>query len=389
MSAAPLSTECLFEPFRLKGLHLPNRIVLPAMGFHHAEGGVPGVDVANYYARRAMGGVALMFTEGVYVDHPVAGNNPLLMRFNGERPLAGWAEVVRRVHRARGLIMPELWHVGLIYKTEDVLKGNEPTYYPEEKQISPSGYIMPDRKVSEGMSLAEIEDVIQSFARGAEKAKEIGFDGVELHGAHGYLIDQFFWGEMNRRTDAYGGSMRNRARFAAEIVAEIRRRVGADYPIILRISQFKLQDYDAKVARTPKELEEWLAPLIDAGVDAFDCSQRRFWEPEFDGSPLNFAGWVKKVSGLPSITVGSVGLDVDMLDTFGTGLAPNPQSIDRLLEMMTRGDFDLVAIGRSLISDPDWPKKVRAGAMKELIPFTPAIFADSAFLEAYSGEETV
>lgn len=378
------SAEALFQPFNLKGLALPNRIVLPAMGFHVAEGGVPGDDVGDYYARRAEGGAGLIFTEGVYIDHPVAGNNPLLMRFNGEAALDGWARVVKKVHAAGGRIMPELWHVGLIYRTEDVLKGQEPTYRPEEKQISPSGYIMPDRHVSTGMTQADIDEVIDSFARGAEKAKAMGFDGVELHGAHGYLIDQFFWDGFNRRTDGYGGSQRNRSRFGAEIIAEVRRRTGPDYPIVMRISQWKLQDYSAKVARNPAEMEEWLAPLVDAGLDAIDCSQRRFWEPEFDGSDLNLAGWVKKITGLPTITVGSVGLNQEMLASFGQAVAAMPTKIDRLIEMLEEQQFDLVAVGRALIADPDWPSKVRDGAFDQLRPFTMDILAESPSHQTYA-----
>jgi 2,4-dienoyl-CoA reductase-like NADH-dependent reductase (Old Yellow Enzyme family) len=381
------STEVLFRPFRLKGLELPNRIVMPAMGFHGARGGIPGPDVADFYARRATGQVGLMFTEGVYIDHPVSGNNPVLMRFHGEEPLDGWAQVVRRVHAAGGRLIPELWHVGLIYRTEDVLKGLEPTFRPEEGQISPSGYIMPDKHVTQGMSQAEIDEVIDAFARGAETAKAIGFDAVELHGAHGYLIDQFFWEGFNRRTDGYGGSIRNRARFGSEIVAEIRRRVGPDFPIIMRISQFKLQDYDAKVVRDPLEMEQWLGPLVDAGVDMFDCSQRRIWEPEFAGSPLNLAGWAKKVTGLPTIAVGSVGLDIDMLASMGKAFTPEARSLDDLIEMMERGDFDLVAVGRSLLADPDWPVKVQERRFDALVPFTPAIMAESTALQAYSGGE--
>ena len=157
------------------------------------------------------------------------------------------------------------------------------------------------------MSQREIDSVIDAFARGAEDAKRLGFDGAEIHGAHGYLVDQFFWDKLNQRTDGYGGTMRNRARFAAEIVAEARRRVGSDFPILMRISQWKLQDYGAKVATTPQELQDWVEPLVDAGVDVIDCSQRRYWQPEFAGSTLNLAGWVKKISGKPTIAVGSVG----------------------------------------------------------------------------------
>lgn len=136
--------------------------------------------------------------------------------------------------------------------------------------------------------------MIAAFAQAADDAKRIGFDGIELHGAHGYLIDQFFWGKTNRRTDRYGGDLVDRTRFAVEIVKACRRAVGPDYPIALRFSQWKSSDYTAKLAETPDELARFLAPLANAGVDIFHCSTRRCWESEFIGSDLNLAGWTKK-----------------------------------------------------------------------------------------------
>ena len=154
--------------------------------------------------------------------------------------------------------------------------------------------------------------------------------------------------------------------------SDLRSEVGPDFPIILRWSQWKQQDFTARLAPTPQLLEAFLQPLIDAGVDAFHCSQRRFWEPEFEDSDMNLAGWVKKLTGMPTITVGSVSLDQDFVSqpTEGDGSTSEPASIDRLLEMLDRGDFDLVAVGRALIANPDWPKVVRSG--------------DTAGLQAYS-----
>lgn len=112
-----------------------------------------------------------------------------------------------------------------------------------------------------------------------------------------------------------------------------------------------------------------LAPLVDAGVDAIDCSQRRFWEPEFPGSDLNLAGWVKKLTAVPTITVGSVGLDADFFDSF-TREVGQSSNIDLLAQMLDRGDFDLVGVGRSLISDPNWPMKLRSDALDDIRPFS-------------------
>lgn len=373
----------LFTPFQLGKFTLPNRIVFPPMGLEVCEGGVPSDDAANYYARRAEGGASLVVTEGVYIDHPSSGDNPLLGRWHGEDAYEGWRNVAAKVHAAGGITVPELWHVGLIYKGPDVLAGADLAYRPELGQMSPSGYIAPGRKVCDAMTQAQIDEVIEAYARGTAKAVELGFDGIELHGAHGYIIDQFFWKALNHRTDRYGGSPRARGRFAAEVVRACRERLEPGMPIILRMSNWKMVDYDARLADTPQELEELLAPVVEAGIELFDCSQRRFWEPCFDagvtgGSDLNLAGWVKKVTGVPTCTIGSIGLDCDLLASLGEGRTAelNLESLDELMRRFDRGDFDLVAVGRAMIAEPDWPKVVRRGALSELKPFSISVMAD-------------
>jgi 2,4-dienoyl-CoA reductase-like NADH-dependent reductase (Old Yellow Enzyme family) len=154
----------------------------------------------------------------------------------------------------------------------------------------------------------------------------------------------------------------------------VRAEVGPDYPVIIRLSQWKQQDYAVQMAKTPQEMEAWLAPLADAGADIFHCSQRRFWEPEYEGSDLNFAGWAKKLTGKPTITVGSVGLSGEFIASFG-GESSQPASLDELMRRFDRGDFDLVAVGRALISDPDWVLKVRDGRDSELKDYSPAALA--------------
>ena len=155
---------------------------------------------------------------------------------------------------------------------------------------------------------------------------------------------------------------------AAEILKAVRVEVGEDFPVIIRLSQWKQQDFTAKLAETPAEMEAWLQPLADAGADVFHCSQRRFWEPEFDGSDLNFAGWAKKLTGKPTITVGSVGLSGEFIAAYG-GEASQPASLDGLLERMDKGEFDMVAVGRALLQDPEWVVKVRDDRTSELQSF--------------------
>jgi len=362
-------SNSLFRPFQLKGLTLANRIVMAPMTRSHSPEGVPGPDVAAYYRRRAEGEVGLIITEGTYIHHPAAGFDPKVPHFYGDRALAGWRRVAEEVHAAGGRIFPQLWHVGMV-----VSPGQQPG--PGIYPIGPSGFSKPGEQTGKPMSQSDIDAVIAAFAQGARDAQELGFDGVELHGAHGYLIDQFFWEGTNRRSDRYGGDLVSRTRFAVEIIQAVRKHVGPDFPLVLRWSQWKLQDFEAKLARTPQELECFLRPLVDAGVDAFHCSTRRFWEPEFAGSDLNLAGWTKKLTGKPSITVGSVTLNQDLMTSFGTSETAGVTNIDNLLDRLDRDEFDLVAIGRSLIVNPAWPGIVRRGAFDELQPFNRAVLAE-------------
>lgn len=165
-----------------------------------------------------------------------------------------------------------------------------------------------------------------------------------------------------------------RTRFAVEIIEEIRKQVGKDFPLILRFSQWKQQDYTAKLAPTPDALVAFLKPLSDAGVDMFHCSQRRFWEAEFDGSPLNLAGWTKKLTGKPTITVGSVGLSGEFIGSY-MGESSETTGIDDLLDRLEAEEFDLVGVGRALLVDPAWARKVHQGKFSDLMPFSPTALA--------------
>jgi 2,4-dienoyl-CoA reductase-like NADH-dependent reductase (Old Yellow Enzyme family) len=359
-----IDTAPLFRPFGLKSLTLKNRIVMAPMTRSFSPGGVPGADVAAYYRRRAENQVGLIITEGTTVAHPAASSDPNVPRFHGADALAGWAKVVAEVHAAGGRIMPQLWHVGSVRKA-----GQEPN--PSAPPLSASGLYKPGRQVSEPATTRDIADVIAAFAQGAADAHRLGFDGIEIHGAHGYLVDQFFWDGTNVRTDAYAGSVAARARFGAEVVAACRRATSPDFPIVLRFSQWKQQQYEARLAHTPGELEQFLAPLVDAGVDIFHCSNRRFWEPEFPDSTMNLAGWTRKLTGKAVITVGSIGLDTDFLQTFGgKGAGAEASHLARLVDMIASNEADLAAVGRMLIADPEWVLKLRAGNVTAFVPYS-------------------
>ena len=361
------SVAPLFEPFILNGLELPNRVVMAPMTRSKSPAGIPGPEVAAYYRRRAEAECGLIITEGTTVNSPVATGDPNVPQFWGEEALKGWKRVVEEVHAVGGKIMPQIWHVGMTRNPEKATNPGLPSH-------GPSGLVAPGKKRSEPMTKQEIKDTIEAFGRAADDAREAGFDGVEVHGAHGYLIDQFFWEGTNQREDEYGGDLVARTRFGVEIIEAIRREAGKDFPLILRFSQWKQQDYTAKLATTPDELAAFLKPLSEAGVDAFHCSQRRFWEPEFEGSDLNLAGWTKKLTGKPSITVGSVSLSGEFIASFG-GESSEATGIDELLDRLEKGEFDLVGVGRALLVDPAWAQKVHQGAFDKLMAFNPAALA--------------
>ncbi|MFE6410377.1 NADH:flavin oxidoreductase [Streptomyces sp. NPDC057837] len=365
VTVASRAAEILSRPVTLGGLTVPNRIVMAPMTRMFSPGGVPGEDVVSYYARRAAAGVGLIVTEGTYVGHESAGQSDRVPRFHGEEQLAGWAKVAEAVHAAGGTIVPQLWHIGMVRK-----QGEPPV--ADAPAVGPSGLrIGEDEPTGKAMTQADIDAVIGAFAEAAAAAERIGFDGVELHGAHGYLLDQFLWEGTNRRTDAYGGDRVARTRFAAEIVAAVRESVSPGFPVIFRYSQWKQDVYGARLAETPEELESILTPLAAAGVDAFHASTRRYWLPEFDDSDLNLAGWTKKLTGKPAITVGSVGLNGDFVKAF-QGQGAELGDLGNLLDRFERDEFDLVAVGRALLQDPRWAEKVLAGRLDELAPYDAA-----------------
>lgn len=328
---------------------------------------IPGSDVAEYYSRRARGGVGLIITEGVAIDDPASVDHPRVPAMYGAEALAGWRAVTDAVHAGGGKIFPQLWHQG-------VLRNPSRAEFPEVPARRPSGfwgtpgltsypseYVEAMRTPTAPMTDEDIADVVGSFARAARDAILFaGFDGIALHGAHGYLIDTFFWDVTNRRTDRYGETPKGRAAFGAEIIRAIRAEIGDTIPIMFRFSQHKQQDYEARFADTPEVLEVILGALADAGADIFDASSRRFNRPAFEGSPLTLAGWAKKLTGKPAMAVGGIGLNNWLQDTLkARNETVSIDNLDEAAGYIERGEFDFLGVGRALLNDPNWPEHVR------------------------------
>jgi len=358
-----MSTNSLFAPFELKSLHLKNRIVMAPMTRSFSPNGIPTDQVAAYYQKRAEGQVGLILSEGTVINRPSSSNDGNVPHFHGEKALAGWQKVINEVHASGSQMGPQIWHMG-------IMDNHHSGWTPPVPFEGPSGLNRPGFNNGSTMTEKDIEDTIIAYGKAAADAKRLGFDCVEIHGAHGYLIDQFFWEGTNQRTDSYGGkTLAERTKFAVDVIKEVRKQVGEDFAIIIRLSQFKPSEYGYKLAKTPQEMEAWLSPLVDAGADILHCSQRRFWEPEFEESDLNFAGWAKKITGKATITVGSVGLSGDFFGAFA-GESSQPTSLEELTRRFDRGDFDLIAVGRPLLSDPNWVAKIKAGKLDQLKGFS-------------------
>jgi 2,4-dienoyl-CoA reductase-like NADH-dependent reductase (Old Yellow Enzyme family) len=362
--------HALFEPATLGSLRLRNRFVMAPMTRKRSPDGIPGADVARYYQRRGRGEVGLIFSEGAFIEHPSAhahdgSSYRDIPHFYGLEALRGWERVRKAVHATGALMIPQLWHVGAVRRRGMLPDPSVPGLGPREIHVA--GDI-----VVRELGAQDAKAIAESYATSARMAREIGFDGIALHGAHGYLLDQFLWPVTNDRSDEYGGDLARRCRLACEVVQAIRLAVGPRFPIVFRFSQWKMSDYAARIVESRGDLLQFLSALGSAGVDAFDVSTRRFWEPAFPDAPSSLAALTRELSGRPTIAVGSVGLDQPhqskhFRDT--TSIDADVVGVDNVLAAFSAGDFDLVAVGRAMLADPDWVRKVRDGRMAEITPF--------------------
>ena len=350
----------LFEPYKLKNLNLRNRVVMAPMTRNQSPGGMPTSEVVAYYSRRAKAEVGLIITEGIEVSHEASSAYPNVPRLDTKEAREGWKRVVNGIKENGGSVIAQLWHCGGFRKL-----GMQPN--PEVPGHTASGLVKPGKKVAHEMTLEDIKQTINAYASDAKYCEEIGFDGVEIHGAHGYLIDNFFWEGTNIRNDSYGGSIEKRSQFVSEIIQAVRSNISQEFIVGLRFSQWKQHDFEAKLAHTTDDLKKVLLSPVESGLDYLHSSMRRFWESEFEGSEENLAYWTKKISNIPTIGVGSVGLDSDFIDM----TAPSkPASIDKAIDDISKEKYDLLAVGRALLSDHEWVLKMKEGRLKDVIPYS-------------------
>lgn len=361
--AADRRIHLILQPAQLSGLQLRNRIVVAPMTRVSATAhGVPTAHMASYYADFARGGFGLILSEGIFPE-------PTFGRAYERQPglvtpaqVEGWRAVTDAVHEAGGLIFAQLMHAGALSQCLDATLG--------PSAIHPRGAKMPEYggsgsfPVPREMDRSDIEVAVQSFTRAAELALASGFDGIEIHGANGYLIDQFLTDYTNRRTDEYGGDVRARTRFASEVLRAVRSAVGAQTVVGIRLSQTKVNDF---VHRWPGGLDD--AEIIFEAVRAAGASyihiagEGRVWahSAQLVGTRATVTQVARRVAQVPVIANGGL---------------HDPDLADSLLE---EGHADLISIGRAAIANPDWPRRLQYG--DAFAPFQPEMIEPEATIE--------
>lgn len=338
-----LNTDILYQPLSLGAMELANRIAVAPMTRTSADpDGRVTDEMVRYYERFAEGGFALLITEGTYPDEAWSQGYLNQPGIANDEQAQSWRPVVERVHAAGARIMMQLMHAGAQtqgnrFKTDTV---GPSALAPKGEQLGiyrGSGPFPTPR----AMFPEEIREVIALFARAAERAQDAGFDGVEVHGANGYLLDQFLTDYMNVRTDTYGGSTENRVRLMAQVCAAVRRAVGPDFVVGVRVSQAKVSDYAHKWAGREEDARIIFETLGRTGVDYIHTTEHHASEPAWEGGrPL--AHYAKRFCGIPVMANGGLG---------------SPGIAVRLLQS---GDADLVSIGKSALANRAWPRHVRA-----------------------------
>ena len=335
----------LFEPLTVKGMKLRNRFVMPPMVTNFAsEDGAVTKKMIDYYRERARGGAALIILEMSNTD-PTGKGFPCMLGIYENKFIPGLNELAEAIqsHGARAAI--QIGHAGR--QTFSQLTGH-PVLAPSAIPFKGAP------EMPKEMTLEDIEKVIAGFGAAAFRAKMAGFDAIELHGTHGYLINEFLSPFTNRRTDIYGGSFENRLRFPVEVIQAVRSRIGNNYPLMLRLCA---NEYIEDEEGITLELAQRMAPrLVEAGIDilhvtgAIGDTRDNSIQPHYYSLGYNvyLADGIKQVVDVPVITAGSI---------------TDPFMAERILE---EGKADLIGIARGLLADPEFPKKTREGKIEEI-----------------------
>jgi 2,4-dienoyl-CoA reductase-like NADH-dependent reductase (Old Yellow Enzyme family) len=335
------------RPERIGRLTLANRLaVAPMTRVSAAPDGTPTTEMTDYYTTYAQGGFGLLITEGTYTDTAYSQgylNQPGIV---SREHVAAWREITEQVHAAGPQIIMQLMHAGALSQGN---RYRDDTAGPSA--VPPRGDKMPEYGGSgkwptpKTMSPADIETAVHGFVRSAARAKEAGFDGVEVHGANGYLVDQFLTGYTNLRDDSYGGPVAGRVRLAAEVVAAIRAEMGADFCVGIRLSQTKVNDFVHRWPGGTHDAKIIFAALAEANASYLHiASEGRDWieTARLDGG-VTITGLARQVTGLPVIANGGM------------------HDLAQAAQVLSDGHADLVSLGRGALANPDLPRRLSQG----------------------------
>ncbi|MFC1974512.1 FAD-dependent oxidoreductase [Chloroflexota bacterium] len=339
----------LFEPGLIGKMKVKNRIIMAPVSIASLEyDGEPNDRTINYFVERAKGGVGLIILPPACVVH--ASSAPHRFNLYDDKFIPGLKSLTQAVQANGARVAIQLEHHGIILPS---MWYNYPERPEEVEVVGPSAvpclyFGVTPRELSRD----EIHELVEAFGESARRAKDAGFDAVEIHGAHGYFLSAFLSPFKNRRSDEYGGSIKNRARFPCEVIARVRQKVGPDYPVIFRFSGSDFLDGGITLDDTVKQAPMFMA----AGADALHVSagsQETTWWRDLcylfpDGAIVHLAEAVKRVVNVPVITVGKIG---------------DPVLAERILE---EGRADFVAMGRPLMADAQLPNKAKAGKLGDI-----------------------
>ena len=333
----------LFDPIQIGAWSLRNRVAMAPMTrcFANDETGVVGADVAEYYRKRAADGVGLIITEGIVIS-PKAKGNPGVPGIYTEEQIDSWKSVTDAVHEEGGTIIAQIWHVGRMSHHE--LTGG---FLPQAPSaIAAQGNVPRFRKpfdTPEAMTIEEIQETIEQYAQAARNAIEAGFDGVEIHGAHGYLIDQFAYEFANHRNDQYGGDLKQRLTFMKEVLQAVISAIGADKTLI-RFSAFKGDNPSYMWENPEVAIQTFVEIFCEVGLTMIHPSTMNYTQVIADGKNLHQL--VRKYWDGIIVGVGNL----------------NPKEAEEALQ---EGTIDVAAFGRPLISNPDFVHRVKHGESLE------------------------
>jgi len=335
----------LFEPFHIRGLQLKNRIVFPAIGTHYANpDGTVSQRLIDFYLKRAEGGVGLIVVEFCAVDPYQKGSTAELGVWE-DKFVEGLSRLTSAVKRLGSKVALQLHHPGRLTDTRiNGVQGVAPSAVP--------ALIM--REVPRELPEVEIKAIIDKFVEGARRAKEAGFDAVELHGATGYLIYQFFSPLSNLRKDGWGGNTLGRTRFATEIVRRIKEVLGGDFPIVLRMAVTDYQEGGLTVEESKKIvriMEKEGVDSVSVTAGTFDSPVPGLVPPMFmpRGCHTGMSAEIKKLTHLPIMVAGRI------------------NSLKLAEQILREGKADLICMGRALIADPNLLRKVKEGREREIV----------------------